>query len=132
MCILGVWTGGELDGYMTCREVDIKPRDDRVDEITSLRMELEGGGESELFGGDVVEINGEDSAGVSDAGFHFNGVDKGFGEGAVFEGREVEAVDVVPDWWRVSTSFSACASIYTHSQFSRLCNHRPRSRTCRS
>ncbi len=126
MCILSVWTSRELDWHMTCCEVDVEPCDDGVDEITSLHMELEGRGESELFGGDVVEINGEDSTGVGNAGFHFDGVDKGFGEGAVFERGKVEAVDVVPDWWTVSPSLSACAAMYTHIQFSRLCNHHPR------
>jgi len=132
MCVLGVWTGRELDGYMTCREVDIEPRDDCVDEVTSLCVELEGGGEGQLFGGDVVEIDGEDAAGVGDAGFHFDGVDEGFGEGAVFQGGEVEPVDVVPDWWKISTSLSTCASVYTHSRSSRLCNHHPRFLTYRS
>lgn len=99
MCVLGVWTGGELDGYMACCEVHIEPCDDGVDKVASLRVELEGRGEGELFGGDVVEIDGEDAAGVGDAGFHFDGVNEGFGEGAVFERGEIKAVDVVPDWW---------------------------------
>ncbi len=120
MCILGVWTGRELDGYVACREVDIEPRNDCVDEITSLRMQLEGGGEGELFGGDVVEIDGEDSAGVGDAGFHFDGVNEGFGKGAVFEGGEVEAVDVVPDWEGQYFIFGLCFKIYSQPIFSSL------------
>lgn len=73
-----------------------------MNEIVSLTLELERGGKGKLFGCYSVEIDGEKSTRVGDTGFHFNGVDEGFRKSAVFERREVEAVDVVPDWSVVS------------------------------
>lgn len=54
-------------------------------------------GESEIIDRDSVEVEGDEGMRVGNDGLHFNGVDKWFGEGCLFEGRVIEAPDIVPD-----------------------------------
>ena len=88
---------GELYRHMTRREIDVEPRDHGMYVVASLDVQGEGDFEGEVVDGYGVEVEDYDAGGVGDAGFHFDGVDEGFREGGVFEGGEVEAVDVVPD-----------------------------------
>ena len=78
-------------------ELDVEPGYQGVDVVCAADGEGEGMSEGEVGGLDGVEVEGEDGAGVGDDGFEVDGVDQGFGEGGEFEGRVVEAVDVVPD-----------------------------------
>lgn len=97
MRVLGVRARAEPYGLVAGGELDIEPGDEGVDEVVAAAREGEVGGEGQVFGGDFVEVDGQDGDGVGDYGFHLYRVDEGFGERGAFEGGEVEAPDVVPD-----------------------------------
>ncbi len=90
-------TGRELDRNMAGCKINVETGYDRMNEIASLSAKRELFGELELLGSNGVEIDLEDKARISNAGFQLNGVDQGFGECAIFERREIEAVDIVPN-----------------------------------
>lgn len=60
-------------------EVDIKPCDERVNEIIATAVENKGGREREVCSRTSVKVEGQDAGGVSNDGFDLNGIDKGFG-----------------------------------------------------
>jgi hypothetical protein len=97
VCVLGVGTGGELDGLVAGGELDVEPRDHGVDVVGAAHGEGEGELEGEVRDGAGVEVDGDDGGGVGDDGLELDGVDEGLGEGGVLQRAVVEAPDVVPD-----------------------------------
>jgi hypothetical protein len=95
--VLCVGTRGELDGLVAGGELDVEPGDDGVDEVGAAHLKVEGHVEGEVSDSAGVEVEGEDGGGVRDDGFDVDRVDEGLGHGGGFEGRVVEAPDVVPD-----------------------------------
>lgn len=55
-------SGGKANRLVACRKVNIEPRNQRMNEVVALGMERERRFECQLFGGDGVEINGQDWA----------------------------------------------------------------------
>lgn len=96
--VLGVGTGGELDGLVAGGELDVEPRDHGVDVVGAADWEGEGELEGEVCDGAGVEVDGDDRSRVGDDGLELDGVDEGLGEGGVLQRAVVEAPDVVPDW----------------------------------
>jgi hypothetical protein len=97
VCVLGVGTGGELDGLVAGGELDVEPRDHGVDVVGAAHGKGEGELEGEVRDGAGVEVDGDDRGGVGDDGLELDGVDEGLGEGGVLQRAVVEAPDVVPD-----------------------------------
>lgn len=95
--VLGVGAGGEADGLVAGRELDVEPGDHGVDEVVAAGGEVEGAREGQVGGCALVEVEGEDARGVGDDGLDLDRVNQGFREGGFLEGGVVEAVDVVPD-----------------------------------
>jgi hypothetical protein len=95
--VLGMWAGGEADGLVAGGEVDIKPRDQGVDEVIAGNRELEGNIESQIICGALVKIEREDGSGFGDSGLDLDGINEGLGQGSGLEGGVVEAVNIVPD-----------------------------------
>lgn len=52
--VLGVGSSGKSNFFVAGCEIDIEPRDDRVDEIVAFRGEPEGDGEYEISSGDCI------------------------------------------------------------------------------
>jgi len=95
--VLGVGAGREADRLVARGEVDVKPRDQGVDEVVALDRQLERSGKGQVGRGAGVEIEGEDRRRVRNNRLQVDGVDERLGQGRLLEGRVVEAVDVVPD-----------------------------------
>jgi hypothetical protein len=130
VCVLGVGTGGELDGLVAGGELDVEPRDHGVDVVGAAHGEREGQLEGEVRDGAGVKVDGNDSGGVGDDGLELDGVDEGLGEGGVLQRAVVEAPDVVPDWkkrlaWL--SKFERRAG-ETYSRSCPPCSRRPRYR----
>ena len=104
---------------MAGSKVDIEPGNESMDEIAAPTIQRKGGLKSQIGGRDSVEIDGEDGSGVGNDSFHFDGINKWLGQGAVFQRRKVKPVDIVPDYEK-----SACPLLMisvTCSQFFRPC-----------
>jgi hypothetical protein len=124
--VLGVGSGAEADGLVAGGELDVEPGDQGVDVVGAADGQAEGQAEGQVFGGDFVQVEGQDGAGVGDDGFELDGVDEGLGEGGDFEGRVVEAVDIVPDCCTESVCCSSLSgSNAAHSQSSHPCTRHP-------
>jgi hypothetical protein len=97
MRVLCVGAGGELDGLVAGRELNIEPGDQSVHVVGAADGERVGKVECEI--GDLarVEIEGDERVGVGNNGLEVDGVDEGLGKGGALERRVVEAPDVVPD-----------------------------------
>jgi hypothetical protein len=95
--VLGVGTGGELDGLVAGGELDVEPRDHGVDVVGAAHGEGEGELEGEVRDGASVQVDGNDRGRVGDDGLELDGVDEGLGEGGVLQRAVVKAPDVVPD-----------------------------------
>lgn len=95
--VLGVRTGGEPNGFVAGRELNVEPGDKSMDEVVAADGEIEGKLECEVVGGAFVEIKGDDGAGIGDNGFEFDCVDQRFCEGCHLQRCVVKAVDVVPN-----------------------------------
>lgn len=95
--VLGVRTRTEAHRLVAGGELDVEPGDQRMDVVGAADGHGEGEFEGEVGGCAGVEVEGYDGCRVGDDGFELDGVDEGFGESGGFEGRVVEAVDVVPD-----------------------------------
>ena len=100
--VFSVWAGGELDGLVASRELDIKPGDDCVDEVGASGLELVGEAEGEVFHGALVQVEGYDGGRVGNDGLEVDGVDEGLGHGGGLERGVIEAPDVVPDYCKGS------------------------------
>ena len=92
-----MWTGREPYGFVACSKIDVEPCDERVDEVISAAVECKWYGKDQVCGRTRVEIESEDSGGVSHNSFDLNSVNKGLCECRFLEGSVVEAVDIVPN-----------------------------------
>lgn len=105
--VLGVGAGREADGRVAVGEFNVEPGDKGVDVVIAPGDELEVGPESQIGGGALFKVEGQDVDGVSDDSLDVDSIDKGLGEGSLLKRAVVEAVDVVPDWKNgVSNRFS--------------------------
>jgi hypothetical protein len=98
-----------------------------VDVVGASDGKVERETEVEVRGLNGVEVEGQDGAGVGYDGFQFDGVDERFGEGGEFEGRVVEAVDVVPNcrYLLVSREKNVGCSRETYTLSSHPCTPHP-------
>lgn len=97
MSIFGMWTGAETNRLVTSRKFDVEPCNERMNVIRAANLKLERKGKGKISGGDGVEIEGDDSAGVGNDGLELYCVDQRFRECSDFERSIVKTVDVVPD-----------------------------------
>ena len=88
---------------MTGREFNVEPGDQGVYEVVAPYLERKVCGKGEVGRLDGVEVEEEDGGRVGDDGLHVDGVDERFAHGRLFQRREVEAPDVVPDCGGFST-----------------------------
>ena len=126
--VLGVGTGGELDGLVAGGELDVEPRDHGVDVVGAAHGEGEGELEGEVCDGAGVQVDGDDRSGVGDNGLELDGVDEGLGESGVLQRAVVEAPDVVPDCRKTISMVSNFEHRVgeTYSQSCPPCSRRPR------
>jgi hypothetical protein len=96
--VFRVWAGRELDRLVACRELNVKPCDDSMDEIATPAVKREVDNKGEILGCDSVQVKGEDAGGISYYGLHVDRVYEGFSHGSGLERSVIEAPDVVPDW----------------------------------
>lgn len=92
-------TSAESDRFMAGSEIDIEPCNKSVDEIVTTNIKLEWRGESEIFLGACVEIEGKNCGRVGNDSLNLDGVDERFGESGSLERRIIEAINVVPDFY---------------------------------
>lgn len=125
--VLGVGTGGELDGLVAGGELDVEPRDHGVDVVGAAHGEGEGELEGEVCDGAGVQVDGDDRSGVGDNGLELDGVDEGLGESGVLQRAVVEAPDVVPDCRKTISMVSNFEHRVgeTYSQSCPPCSRRP-------
>ena len=97
VCIFGVRTGREPNGFVTGSEVDVEPGNEGMDEVVSLATEAERGGKGEFGGCDGIEIDCEHRAWISNQSFEFDGIHQWLGQCILLHWGEVEAIDIIPD-----------------------------------
>lgn len=97
MRVFRVGPSRELNRLVALCELDIEPGNDGVNEVISAGVECEGCDEGKVLGLDGVQVEGDNSGGVSDYGLHVDDVNEGLGHGGGFEGSVVEAPNIVPD-----------------------------------
>lgn len=74
MSVFGMWACREANRLVTCREINIEPRDKCVDEVISLATEREGSREREFLRRDCIKVDRENWARVGDHSFHLDSV----------------------------------------------------------
>ena len=98
MSVFGVWACRESDRLVAGGKLDIEPSDESMNEIASSRHHLERCFECEVGRFNGIEIDCHNSSWISNTGLCLHSVDKRFAQGSVFQWREVESIDVVPDY----------------------------------
>lgn len=84
VCVLGMGASGEADGLVARGKVNIKPRNQCMDEIVASGDERVWSAEAQVRRVDRVEINREDWARIGDQSLHLDGIDKGLCQGDLF------------------------------------------------
>ena len=97
MCVLGVWPRTKPHRLMTSLKANIKPCNNRMNEIVTGGHEFKLCEEREIGDGAGIEIEVEDAVGVCDNGLEIDGVDEGFTHGDAGDGGKVEAVYGFPE-----------------------------------
>lgn len=92
-------TSGEGDWLVACGELHVEPRDEGMYEVVASHGKAVGNVVCKLLLLHGVEVDRVSQAWLGDNSLVLDGVDEWLGKGDLLEWGEIEAVDVVPDWW---------------------------------
>jgi hypothetical protein len=111
MCIFRMGTSTKPHRLMTRFKPNIKPSDQRMNKIVPRRTKFKVRDKSEIRNSASSEINIEDTIGICDDGFKFDGVDERFSHCNSSDGRKIETVNRFPKpdfFFFVVCVFDAC------------------------
>ena len=85
VCVLCVWTCGELYWLVACAEFNVKPGDHGVYVVGAANGKVEGDVKRQICDGALVQVEGEDRCWVCYDGFHVDCVDEWLGQCGVLQ-----------------------------------------------